>query len=82
MKELSNFSTIQLEYLTSYITKNERVIKSTIKEITSVSQRDKQKYESYLVQFVRLLCKHDANAVEEWVEKSYFPPEKCLPVVQ
>ena len=41
MKELSNFSTIQLEYLTSYIKKNEKVIKQTIKEITSINQKDK-----------------------------------------
>lgn len=32
--------------------------------------------------FTRLLCKLNKNeaVVEQWVSKSYFPPDKCLPI--
>ena len=38
------------------------------------------KFERYLVQFVKLLCQQQPDEVEKWVSKSYFPVEKCLKV--
>ena len=75
MREFCKYPEIQLNYLDSYVTKNENDIESTINE--SVYQHEKQKitlkYENYLVQFTKLLCQYDKNKVEYWVSKSYFP---------
>ena len=46
----------------------------------SVTNPAVKKYERYLVLFTKLLCKLQKNAVEQWVSKSYFPPDKCLPI--
>ena len=51
MRDFSKYPEIQLNYLESYVTKNEKDIESTINE--SVYQHEKQKitlkYENYLV---------------------------------
>ena len=82
MGEFSKYPEVQLNYLESYVTKNEKDIENTINE--SVYQHEKQrltlKYESYLVQFTKLLCQFDKNKVEYWVSKAYFPISQCLDV--
>ena len=47
---------------------------------TPQNQASAAKYEKYLVLFTKLLCKLQKGNVEKWVTKSYFPPDKCLPI--
>ena len=82
MRDFSKFPETQLNYLESYVTKNEKDIESTIGESAYQHEKQKltQKYENYLVQFTRLLCQYDKNKVEYWVSKPYFPVNQCLEV--
>ena len=74
----------QLNYLTSYITKNEETIKRALTNedvIFSESlNQTVRKYEKYLILFTRLLCRFQGHLVDQWVSKSYFPPDQCLPI--
>ena len=49
-------------------------------DFSASHQTAARKYEKYLVLFTKLLCKHQKNAVDSWVAKPYFPPDKCLPI--
>ena len=49
-------------------------------DFSASHQTAARKYEKYLVLFTKLLCKHQRNAVDSWVAKPYFPPDKCLPI--
>jgi hypothetical protein len=51
-------------------------------DFSAVHQTNARKYEKYLILITRLLCKLQKNKVEEWVCKSFFPPDKCLPIVK
>lgn len=79
MDKFSDFEEEQLSYLTNYISKNEKDIEATMREdFSAAHQTAARKYEKYLVLFTKLLCKFQKNQVEQWVSKSYFPPDKCL----
>ena len=38
------------------------------------------KYERYMEQLIKLLCKQAPDEVEGWVARLYFPIEKCLKI--
>lgn len=79
MNQFSKYPKQQMDFLSNYITKNEKEIEQTMTD-RSRNPTIANKFERYLVQFVKLLCQQQPDEVEKWVSKSYFPVEKCLKV--
>lgn len=51
-------------------------------DFSALHQTTARKYEKYLILITRLLCRLQKSQVEQWVSRSYFPPDKCLPIVK
>ena len=66
-------------YLTSH---DEAVTQTLLSDSEKASQEKQEKYETYILLFTKLLCKLNKQEIECWVEKPYFPPEKCLKICQ
>ena len=92
VKELSAFPEQQFNFLTKYLHFNEMSIKLTINE--AISKKDKveqmEKYNSYLILFVELMCKInktnpelvDESLIEAYVKKDYYPIDECMDICE